>query len=84
MEAAISAGSLPINYSESDLESIDYFPVPTNTQMASYISMYHKRQAFGTSINTFCTIVLKKMQLKIAIDWNNLANGFTFYMIVVL
>uniref|UniRef100_A0A7N2MMU2 Uncharacterized protein n=1 Tax=Quercus lobata TaxID=97700 RepID=A0A7N2MMU2_QUELO len=46
LEAAIPAGSLPINYSESDLESIDYFPVPTNTQMASYISMYHKRQAF--------------------------------------
>lgn len=46
LEAAIPASSLPINYSESDLESIDYFPVPTNTQMASYISMYHKRQAF--------------------------------------
>ncbi|XP_030964930.1 uncharacterized protein LOC115986218 [Quercus lobata] len=29
LEAAIPAGSLPINYSESDLESIDYFPVPT-------------------------------------------------------
>ncbi|KAM5571724.1 hypothetical protein ABKV19_012022 [Rosa sericea] len=42
------AGSLPINYSETDLESIDYVPVPTNTQLASYMSLYHKRQAFVT------------------------------------
>ncbi|PRQ17034.1 hypothetical protein RchiOBHm_Chr7g0190691 [Rosa chinensis] len=42
------AGSLPINYSETDLDSIDYVPVPTNTQLASYMSLYHKRQAFVT------------------------------------
>lgn len=46
LEAGFSTGSLTMNYSESDLESIDYVPVPTNTQRASYISMYHKRQAF--------------------------------------
>jgi hypothetical protein len=72
LEAGFSTGSLTMNYSESDLESIDYVPVPTNTQRASYISMYHKRQAFGTPTNTFCTIVLKNknknLQLKTDID----------------
>ncbi|XP_062170700.1 uncharacterized protein LOC133876436 [Alnus glutinosa] len=46
LEAAFPAGPLPINYSESDLDSIDYVPVPTNTQLASCMSSYHKRQAF--------------------------------------
>ncbi|KAG6634984.1 uncharacterized protein LOC122280566 isoform X2 [Carya illinoinensis] len=45
MEAAIPAGPLHINYSESDMESIDYVPVPTNSQLASNMSLYHKRQA---------------------------------------
>lgn len=49
LETSYPAGSLPINYSETDLESIDYVPVPTNTQLASYMSMYHKREAFGMS-----------------------------------
>jgi hypothetical protein len=40
-----------MNYSESDLDSIDFVPVPTNTQLASCMSSYHKRQAFGTSSN---------------------------------
>ncbi|KAL6175015.1 hypothetical protein ACLB2K_051658 [Fragaria x ananassa] len=47
-ETSYPAFSLPINYSETDLESIDYVPVPTNTQLASYMSMYHKREAFVT------------------------------------
>ncbi|KAJ8752049.1 hypothetical protein K2173_001075 [Erythroxylum novogranatense] len=37
--------SLPISYSEADLESVGYMPVPTNSQLASYMSAYHKREA---------------------------------------
>ncbi|KAK2648111.1 hypothetical protein Ddye_015600 [Dipteronia dyeriana] len=44
---AYPSGSLPISCSESDLESVDYVPIPTNTQLASYMSMYQKRQAFA-------------------------------------
>ncbi|KAK9278026.1 hypothetical protein L1049_027583 [Liquidambar formosana] len=36
---------LSVNYSESDLESVDYVPVPTTTQLASSMSLYQKRQA---------------------------------------
>lgn len=32
--------------SESDLESDNYVPTPTNVPLASYMSSYHKRQAF--------------------------------------
>ncbi|KAL8267108.1 hypothetical protein R6Q59_004452 [Mikania micrantha] len=32
--------------SESDLEAMNYIPLPTNTQLASYFSSYHRRQAF--------------------------------------
>ncbi|KAJ9676691.1 hypothetical protein PVL29_021957 [Vitis rotundifolia] len=45
MEASQALGSLPITNSESDLESIDV-PLPVNTQLASYMSTYQKRQAF--------------------------------------
>ncbi|GLT86619.1 hypothetical protein SLE2022_047480 [Rubroshorea leprosula] len=38
--------SFYINYSESDLESMDYVAMPTHTQLASYLSSYHRRQAF--------------------------------------
>lgn len=34
--------------SESDLEAMNYIPLPTNTQLASYLSSYHRRQAFVT------------------------------------
>ncbi|PON77360.1 hypothetical protein PanWU01x14_029790 [Parasponia andersonii] len=47
-EAAYATGSLSITYSENDLESVDFVPVPTNTQLASSMSLYHKRQAFVT------------------------------------
>ncbi|XP_031276933.1 uncharacterized protein LOC116135377 [Pistacia vera] len=47
LEAANPSSSIPISYSESDLESGDYVPMATNTQLASYMTMYHKRQAFG-------------------------------------
>ncbi|KAF8390605.1 hypothetical protein HHK36_025132 [Tetracentron sinense] len=46
LEAAYPVGSLSIGYSESDLESLDYVAMPTNTHLASYMSSYHKRQAF--------------------------------------
>ncbi|XP_050117541.1 uncharacterized protein LOC126595208 [Malus sylvestris] len=46
-EAANSLNSLHISYSDSDLESMDYVQMPTNTQLASYMSSYHRRQAFG-------------------------------------
>ncbi|WCJ38708.1 hypothetical protein M5689_019751 [Euphorbia peplus] len=44
-------GANPLNflrktYSESDLESADYIAMPTNTQLVSHMSSYHKRQAF--------------------------------------
>ncbi|KAK9052701.1 hypothetical protein SSX86_029331 [Deinandra increscens subsp. villosa] len=32
--------------SESDLEAMNYIPLPTNMQLASYLSSYHRRQAF--------------------------------------
>lgn len=43
----VISDSLPVSYSESDLEAADYVPVPTNNQLASYLTSYHKRQAFG-------------------------------------
>lgn len=46
LEISIAA-SLPISYSESDLEAVDYVPKPTNTQLASHMSLYQKRQSFG-------------------------------------
>lgn len=39
--------------SESDLESDNYVPTPTNVQLASYMSSYHKRQAFGMCITLY-------------------------------
>ncbi|EXB94980.1 hypothetical protein L484_006745 [Morus notabilis] len=47
LEAAQALNSLVLNYSESDLESMDYVAIPTHTQLASYMSSYHRRQAFG-------------------------------------
>ncbi|XP_031388701.1 uncharacterized protein LOC116201569 [Punica granatum] len=38
--------SLRMNYSESDLESLEFISIPTSSQLASYMSTYHKRQAF--------------------------------------
>ncbi|KAG6398732.1 hypothetical protein SASPL_140201 [Salvia splendens] len=37
--------SLHVDYSESDLESLDFMSTPTNIQLASYMSSYHKRLA---------------------------------------
>ncbi|XVE85264.1 hypothetical protein DITRI_Ditri17bG0078200 [Diplodiscus trichospermus] len=46
MEGSNQSNSLHVTYSESDLESVDYVAMPTTTQLASYMSSYHRRQAF--------------------------------------
>ncbi|CAK9143457.1 unnamed protein product [Ilex paraguariensis] len=51
-EAANAQVSLRINYSESDLESTDYVPLPTDTHLTSHMSSYHKRQAFVTYVQS--------------------------------
>lgn len=62
LEAAIHLNSIEINYSESDLESLDYGPIPTNAQLASYMSSYHKRQAFGMEF-TYLVSILRLLLL---------------------
>ena len=47
LEAVHTLNSLDFSYSESDLESLDYVAMPTHTQLVSYMSSYHRRQAFG-------------------------------------
>lgn len=42
--------SMTCTYSESDLESLDIVTMPTTTQLASYMSSYHKREAFGKDL----------------------------------
>lgn len=44
-----------MDYSESDLESMDFMTAPTNTQLASYMASYHKRLALGMIIS--CEII---------------------------
>ncbi|XP_071694137.1 uncharacterized protein [Rutidosis leptorrhynchoides] len=39
-------GTISSVSSESDLEAMNYIPLPTNTQVTSYLSSYHRRQAF--------------------------------------
>ncbi|KAK4395619.1 hypothetical protein Sango_1716200 [Sesamum angolense] len=45
-------GALSVSYSESDLESSDYMPLPTNAKMTSSTSSYHRRQAFVTYVQS--------------------------------
>ncbi|KAL5552467.1 hypothetical protein UlMin_039868 [Ulmus minor] len=49
---AAAAAVLDISFSESDLESVDYVAMPTQTQLASYMSSYHRRQAFVLYLQT--------------------------------
>ncbi|XP_073132702.1 uncharacterized protein [Henckelia pumila] len=42
---ASKSSSFHIDYSESDLESLDFLAAPTNMQLASYMSSHHKRLA---------------------------------------
>ncbi|KAL4279454.1 hypothetical protein GQ457_03G026480 [Hibiscus cannabinus] len=46
MEVLNQSNSLLMTFSESDLDSMDYISMPTTTQLASYMSSYHRRQAF--------------------------------------
>lgn len=46
MEPLSQSNLLDITFSESDLDSMDYIAMPTTTQLASYMSSYHRRQAF--------------------------------------
>lgn len=57
LEPANNFNSIDINYSESDLDSLDYVAIPTNTQLASYMSSYHKRQAFGMKFTYLVSIL---------------------------
>ncbi|KDP30953.1 hypothetical protein JCGZ_11329 [Jatropha curcas] len=49
LQAANVASLLRVNYSESDLESVDYVPIPAYAQSTS---SYHKRQAFVTYLQS--------------------------------
>lgn len=42
-----SVGNISRNQSESDIDSIDYVPLPTNMQVTSHMSSYQRRQSFG-------------------------------------
>ncbi|KAJ0038344.1 hypothetical protein Pint_23674 [Pistacia integerrima] len=53
LEASGALNSLHMNYSESDLESLDYLSMPTSAQLASYMSSYHRRQAFAQGRDTY-------------------------------
>lgn len=72
--------SLHIDYSESDLESSDYVPLPTSAQLASYMSTYHKRQAFGMKSNflKFHPMLLCLVSLQVfssaTFGWLNIHN----------
>lgn len=50
---------LTINYSESDMDSSDYVPLPTSVQLTSSMSSYQRRQAFGMYIIKFLRIITK-------------------------
>ncbi|XP_028772209.1 uncharacterized protein LOC114729374 isoform X1 [Neltuma alba] len=52
LEPANHLNSLHFNSSESDLESLEFNVVPTNSQLASYMSSHHKRQAFVMYLQT--------------------------------
>lgn len=54
LEVANMSSLFYLNYSESDLESMDFINTTTNTQLATYISSYHKRQALGMQIPLSC------------------------------
>lgn len=41
-----SNGLLRSVSSEADMEAMNYTPLPTNEQLTSYLSSYHRRQAF--------------------------------------
>lgn len=75
-EATNTTESLTITYSENDLESADFVPVPTNAQLASSMSLYHKRQALGMSTrNSLLPYMILHIQL--AKNYDNIWTVFT-------
>ncbi|XP_047169518.1 uncharacterized protein LOC124838057 isoform X1 [Vigna umbellata] len=52
LEAANHLNAIHLDYSESDLESMDYAGMFSNTQWTSYVSSHHKRQAFVMYLQT--------------------------------
>ncbi|KAG5029379.1 hypothetical protein AAZX31_05G135000 [Glycine max] len=52
LEAANHLNAIQVDYSESDLESMDYAGMFTNTQWTSNVSSHHKRQAFVMYLQT--------------------------------
>ncbi|XP_052205155.1 uncharacterized protein LOC127809981 isoform X2 [Diospyros lotus] len=50
--AASTLDALYMNSSGSDLETLDHIMLPTNTQLASYMTSYHKRQALVMYLQT--------------------------------
>ncbi|XP_010044772.2 uncharacterized protein LOC104433649 isoform X2 [Eucalyptus grandis] len=52
MEPMNAFGSIHTDFSESDLESLEYIGMPTSTQLATYMSTYHKRQALVMYLQT--------------------------------
>ncbi|XP_020593070.1 uncharacterized protein LOC110033436 isoform X2 [Phalaenopsis equestris] len=52
LDGVQAAPHLLMNYSESDLESLDNVSGLTNTRLVSYMSTYHKRQALAMYLQT--------------------------------
>lgn len=52
MEPMNAFGSIHTDFSESDLESLEYIGMPTSTQLATYMSTFHKRQALVMYLQT--------------------------------
>ncbi|XP_054804883.1 uncharacterized protein LOC129307954 isoform X2 [Prosopis cineraria] len=53
LEAANRLNSIYLDYSESDLESLDCIDMPISTRLASYMSSQHKRQAFASGLKNW-------------------------------
>ncbi|XP_011071202.1 uncharacterized protein LOC105156687 isoform X2 [Sesamum indicum] len=58
LQAANKLGSFHTDSSESDLESLDFITAPTNMQLASYMSCYHKRLALVVLLQEDKSLIL--------------------------
>lgn len=79
MEAAHALNSLVLSYSESDLESMDYVTMPTHTQLASYMSSYHRRQAFGK--DSFLPFYFMQVSLLLSVSMYDTYKSQRFMLI---
>nr|KYP75696.1 hypothetical protein KK1_019892 [Cajanus cajan] len=52
LEASNHLNSISLNYSESDLESLDHLGTPSNALLASCMTSHHKRQAYVMYLQT--------------------------------